>query len=772
MKSKPVNIHRESHYLRRRGLYFGTDTQDQQPLYLSPKRLGTHLHLLGPTGSGKSRLLLWLFQLLCSTNRPIVLADFKGGLYRMARDWALANGYTKRLVLFDLSATTVPGYNPLRENGLRLDLQAQWVAEGVKSAWGQATFDQTPQLARMLYLCLYVSRAMTISLVEGLDVLRPSPTLRERALMRIRDPFVHGALLAFDKLNDRRKEEVSASTLARLEAFCRDEIVRAVICSPHSLDLETVLTERRILLINFAKYQPLLPDPLKLLARMFTSDLLAHVYKGHGEGKFNEYNPVYFMVDEVQNMATRQLCDALDEGRGIGLHCTIAHQHISQLADEDQSGYLLHSVINDCRTKAIFGDLAFEDLEALAKNVMLDRYDPWRLKDEIKSPVFAPKETTRVSYGRSRSGSRGKSVAISQSESEGTSEAETTGESFGESTTLSETTGTVHMTTQGRSHSRGSSDTTSRGGAHTSSKGGAHTEQSSISSMSGHGTAHGTSGAYGSSEATAGSEGVSYAYDPMQANIIPQQMVTSENAMTGETASDMHGTSDSASEFNASGFNSSTSDTESWSDADTESWSDTYGTSESDTESTSMSEGVTRSTGISHGTSHERSRSSTHGTNHSTAQGITAGASEEKGWSESETLSAFHEYHREEITSSRTYLTPEEQTLLAIQKMKELPQATFTLKVPNHPAMFVRAPWVDEPTITKKTLEAGLQRVYALPCYTHLEQHQSPVIDVEARILLAPESKALPHDSPVLDDEPMFWQTETIKRPGSRQEKS
>jgi hypothetical protein len=329
-----VSALREGLRVRRRGLYLGTDDQGQ-PVYLHPKHLKTHLHLLAPTGQGKSRKLLWLFELLCHTNRPIILADFKGGLYRMARDFALANGFAKRLVLFDLSGPIVPGYNPLRENGLRLDLQAQWVAEGVKSAWGQATFDQTPQLARFLYLVLFVSRALKLSLVQGLDVLRPYPGLRERALMQITDPFVHSALLAFDQLSDRRKEEMAASTLSRLEAFCRDLIIRTVICSPQSLDLESVLTGRRILLLNFAKYQPLLPDPLKLLARLFTSDLLAHVYKLHGEGKLDERNPVYFMVDEVQNMATRQLCDALDEGRSIGLYYTISYQHMSQLANED-----------------------------------------------------------------------------------------------------------------------------------------------------------------------------------------------------------------------------------------------------------------------------------------------------------------------------------------------------------------------------------------------------------------------------------------------------
>jgi len=204
----------------------------------------------------------------------------------------------------------------------------------------------------------------------------------------------------------------------------------------------------------------------------------------------------------------------------------------------------------------------------------------------------------------------------------------------------------------------------------------------------------------------------------------------------------------------------------------TESWSDAHSTSESDTESTSTSEGITRSTGISHGTSHEHRSSVTHGSNQSTTHGITEGASEEAGWTESETLAPFHEYHERQIVSSRTYLTPEEQTLLAIQTMKELHQAVFTLKVPDHPAIFVRAPWVDEPTITKKTLEQGLQRVHALPFYTSLAQHQSSVIDVEARALPIAETKVSPQQSPAPDDEPAFWQTEPIRRPGGRQGKS
>ena len=90
----------------------------------------------------------------------------------------------------------------------------------------------------------------------------------------------------------------------------------------------------------------------------------------------------------------------------------------------------------------------------------------------------------------------------------------------------------------------------------------------------------------------------------------------------------------------------------------------------------------------------------------------------------------------------------------------------------------VRAPWVAEPTITRKTLEAGLQRVYTLPSsMMHQEQQDAPVIDIEARALPVHETKALPQHSPAVHDdyEPPTFRHRRIAdspAPGRRQEKS
>src|SRR5205085_7711529 len=106
-------------------------------------------------------------------------------------------------------------------------------------------------------------------------------------------------------------------------------------------------------------------------------------------------NPVYYIADEFQNAATSQWATALDEARGCGLHCILAHQHLAQLADEDKSGYLLRSVLNDARTKIVFGGLDYQDLEVFGNNLLLQHFNPRAVKHIQRTPVFAPVESVR-----------------------------------------------------------------------------------------------------------------------------------------------------------------------------------------------------------------------------------------------------------------------------------------------------------------------------------------------------------------------------------------
>jgi hypothetical protein len=646
---------------------------------------------------------------------------------------------------------------------LRIDVQAQWVREGIKSAWGASTFDATPLLARMLYLCLYVARAMSLSLMDALDVLRPMPNLRHKALARIKDPFVKNALLAFDHLNDRVKTEQASSTVSRLEMFVCDELVRKVICSKQSVDLEAILTERKILLVNFAKYQPLLPDALKLLGRMFLNDLLAHVYKGHGEGTFNENRPVYTICDEVQNFATTTLCDALDEGRGIGFHSIIAHQHLSQLADEDKSGYLLRSVLNDARTKIIFGDLDFEDLQVLSRNVMLDRYSPWALKDELTSPVFVPVETTRISRSVSHSRSMGRGLSLPESVTEGTSASTSQGSS--ESFTLGEQHSRSEALTHGTSHGRSLATGTSMTDVDSWSESDAEGEQWAESDADSE--VWNESDSTGASWATSSALSLGQSTGMGQGSVMTpdgEEISMTLNETAGSSTAFVSGMSVGGSQIHAHGAGGSRmhASTRGGSRMHGSARGEAHGVTHVMSESTSETASESRTAGTTTGESlafqHGTSDVETTGTSWAVTYGRTPSWSEEESESESVTESPFHEYHREDIVSSRTYLTPEEQTLLAIQTMKALPMAHFVLKTPESSACVMRAPWVAEPWIAKRALEEKLARVYGQPYYVqrdapHDKHERMPpaparAIAAESVPLAAPMKDVTPRQLP------------------------
>jgi hypothetical protein len=244
---------------RRHGLYLGTNVKDGSALFLDLARLRTSLEILGPPGGGKTRLMLWIFQQLCRIPRAtVVFVNPKGDAGRQARDWTIANGYGKRLIWFDpgdTSAGYVMGWNPLKPNGLAVATHAKAAREAILSSWGTSNYDETPQLARFLFLALHVVREQGLTLIEALRLLLPGSPLRQALLPVIEDPYVQEALLYLDSLRDSRQDELLASSVAKLEAFVMDPIIRQILTQQeHSLDFGEVIPTHRIFIANVELY--------------------------------------------------------------------------------------------------------------------------------------------------------------------------------------------------------------------------------------------------------------------------------------------------------------------------------------------------------------------------------------------------------------------------------------------------------------------------------------------------------------------------------------
>ncbi len=273
---------------RRNAIPIGTDVATKEPLYLHLNWLQEkNVHVIGPPGEGKTRFLLHVFQRLCRLpNASVVLMNPKGALARMARDWVLGNGLTKRLVWFDPGDRDATiGYNPLWPNGLSVAAHAKAVREAIRSAWGQANLDATPQLARLLLLSLGVCRAFQLTLADAVQLLRSGTAgapLRRKLIPALADhhdhQFFHQALAWFDSLTERRQEELAASTLARLEAFVSDPVVASMLTAQRSIDIGGIISDHKILLANLEIKRPLSQDDVRLLGRMVLNDIVGHVF--------------------------------------------------------------------------------------------------------------------------------------------------------------------------------------------------------------------------------------------------------------------------------------------------------------------------------------------------------------------------------------------------------------------------------------------------------------------------------------------------------------
>lgn len=307
----------------------GTDEYGR-PVYLPLERLFTHVHVLGPPGSGKTMLLLHIFQSLSTIKgATIFMMTAKGALCRHALAWCIANGYAQRTVWFDPGSEPVIGYDPMYPTAVSPATHAKAVREAIRASWGQSSFDATPQLARFLFLVLSVARALELSLDSCIAMLRTGESgsrLRRACAEQLSDPFLRDMILSFDALPDRRQEELAASTLARLEPFICDPAIRRMLTATPSFNVAEAIAGYHIVLINLEIGRPLRLDDVRLLGRFVVNDIVNQAFICGSQSR-----PVFLIIDEVQNFITVDLCTVLDEGRELGLCAILGHQYLNQL---------------------------------------------------------------------------------------------------------------------------------------------------------------------------------------------------------------------------------------------------------------------------------------------------------------------------------------------------------------------------------------------------------------------------------------------------------
>ena len=320
-----------------------------------------HTHLLGPTGVGKSTVLLSLALADAAEGRGLLLLDPKGDL---ATDFVarLPQDRAGDVVVLDPTNPCPVGFNPLVGPPELAVVTAEAVlgvlAELFRDSWGIRTADV---LSAALLTLARIPQATLVWLVP----LLTNPAFRHRVLaLAPPDPLGTDVFWQGYEAKPVRTQAVEvAPVLNKLRQLMLRPGLRAMLGQAQPrFGLADLLERRRIVVVNLN--QGLLgAGAARLLGTLLVAQLWQHLLARQAEPP-QRRQIVSVYIDEVQAFLAGlpgSLADALAQARSLGAAFHLAHQYRGQLSTE-----MMQAVETNTRSKVYFA-LSATDAAAAAR---------------------------------------------------------------------------------------------------------------------------------------------------------------------------------------------------------------------------------------------------------------------------------------------------------------------------------------------------------------------------------------------------------------------
>jgi hypothetical protein len=394
--------------------------QTRRPLALSAQSSLRHTLVIGPTGVGKSTLLLNLITQDLNNGHGVVVIEPKGDLIADV----LARVPKERLddvaLLDPLDRDCPVGVNPLAAKGRSPELVADQLLGIFHALYSQHWGPRTQDILGASLLTLAQIPGMTLVAVP---VLLTNPNFRRRVLSQINDPVGLSAFWAgFEAWSEAERTVACAPVLNKLRPFLLRPSLRALLGQARPrFDLSEIFTARKVLLVNLAKGQ-LGPEASVLLGSLIVGQLW-QVAQGRSSVPARHRRPVFIYLDEFQDFLRLpvDLADALAQARGLGVALTLAHQHLAQLSSDVRPAVLANAQskvcfrlsADDARVLATGSQLAPEDFSGLGayecylQLVADNAVQPWTSGRTLPpsastSQPAVVRSASRANYGQSR----------------------------------------------------------------------------------------------------------------------------------------------------------------------------------------------------------------------------------------------------------------------------------------------------------------------------------------------------------------------------------
>jgi hypothetical protein len=344
--------------LPRRGRVLGDATGTDRPIAQDTESALRQTWISGPTGTGKSSLMVGMAVSDIRAGRGLVLLDPKG---TDLADAVLARVPPERaddVVLLDPTDDAPAGLNVLAGGRHAPELVADRVTSMFRrlyrQSWGPRTQD-------VLYHSLVTLVRRPDATLAELPTLLTNPQYRAAALRGLDDPVALGPFWQqFESLSDAERAQWIGPTLNKVRSILGRPSIRAVVGQVDGLDLANVIRTRKILICRLPK--GLLGDGTALVGSLVMTALWSAV-QGRAALPESQRPVVCCYLDEWQDFlhVPISLPDMVSQARSWGLALCLANQAAAQL-----TGEALAAVRANARTKLAF-QMAAEDARLFSR---------------------------------------------------------------------------------------------------------------------------------------------------------------------------------------------------------------------------------------------------------------------------------------------------------------------------------------------------------------------------------------------------------------------
>ena len=331
------------------------------PVVLTESDRLLHLHVVGPTGAGKSTAaLLPLLASDLAAGAGVVVLDPKGDVAASVRDMARASGRTCHFVCPGDPESA--GLNPLAGDTVRAAEATALALDRLFSSTADSGFYRTLGQVLVRHGVRAVKAAYgDDATVATLARFFAEPGFRQQVLAGPVPADVRAFFTTqFAAWSERSRTEYTIGLNNQLSALLGNELVAATLDGP-AVDLALVLARGDVLAVALPVGR--LGATAAALGTFLLYQLQAAVHDRPAGGP-----SVYLYLDEFHLFASEGFAEFLAMARGYRVGLVLAHQDLGQLPAN-----LTAAVLANARNRLVFGGVSVADAALFAAEAGMGR---------------------------------------------------------------------------------------------------------------------------------------------------------------------------------------------------------------------------------------------------------------------------------------------------------------------------------------------------------------------------------------------------------------